>query len=142
MKRTWLSSIAIMASVLLALPAQAELVVIVNPKNPIATLSTEQVSQLFLGKSAAFPGGGAATPLNFSEGSALRDEFYTKVTDKSPGQVKAYWAKQMFSGKSSPPKELASTADVKKAVAADPAAIGYVEKSALDATVKSVLVVQ
>ena len=125
-----------------ALSAQAEFVVIVNPKNPAASMSAEQVSQVFLGRSTSFPGGGTAVPVDQKEGAALRDEFYTKVADKNPGQVKAFWAKQMFSGKGQPPKELASSADVKKAVAADPNAIGYIEKGALDGTVKSVLAVQ
>jgi ABC-type phosphate transport system substrate-binding protein len=125
-----------------ALSAQAELVVIVNPKNPAASMSAEQVSQVFLGRSTSFPGGGTATPVDQKEGAALRDEFYTKVADKNPGQVKAFWAKQMFSGKGQPPKEMASSADVKKAVAADPSAIGYIEKGALDGTVKSVLAIQ
>jgi len=125
-----------------ALSAQAEFVVIVNPKNPAASMSADQVSQLFLGRSTSFPGGGTAAPVDQKEGSALRDEFYTKVADKNPGQVKAFWAKQMFSGKGQPPKELGSSADVKKAVAADPNGIGYIEKGALDGTVKSVLAIQ
>jgi ABC-type phosphate transport system substrate-binding protein len=125
----------------LAIPAQAELVVIVNPKNPAASMSAEQVAQVFLGRSTSFPGGGAATALDQKEGAAVRDEFYTKVADKNPGQVKAFWAKQMFSGNGSPPRELGSSSDVKRAVASDPTAIGYVEKGALDSTVKSVLIV-
>src|SRR4029450_13853920 len=92
--KTFLMGLALAA---LALPAQAELVVIVNPKNPAASLSADQVAQVFLGRSNSFPGGGAATPVDQKEGTALRDEFYTRVTDKNPGQVKAYWAKQMFS---------------------------------------------
>ncbi|WP_308789184.1 hypothetical protein [Telluria antibiotica] len=36
------------------------------------------------------------------------------------------------------PKEVADSAAVKKAVAADPKAIGYIEKGALDASVKAV----
>jgi ABC-type phosphate transport system substrate-binding protein len=131
-----------MALAALVFPAHAELVVIVNPKNPATSLTADQVSQVFLGRSSSFPGGGAATPVDQKEGVALRDEFYTKVTDKSSGQVKAFWAKQMFSGKGQPPRELASSADVKRAVAADPSAIGYVEKSAVDSTVKGVLSVQ
>ena len=126
----------------LALPSAAELVVIVNPKNPAATLTADQVAQVFLGRSSSFPGGGAAVPLDQKEGAGVRDEFYSKVTDKNAGQVKAYWSKQMFSGKGSPPKELGSSADVKRAVAADPNAIGYVEKSAVDGSVKGVLSVQ
>ena len=126
----------------LASAARAEFVVIVNPKNPVASLSAEQVAQVFLGRSASFPGGGNATPIDQKEGVAVRDEFYTKVTDKNAGQVKAYWAKQMFSGKGQPPREAGTSADVKRAVAADPAAIGYVEKSAVDSTVKVILTVQ
>jgi len=125
----------------LAIPVRAELVVIVNPKNPAASMSAEQVAQVFLGRSTSFPGGGAATPLDQKEGVAVRDEFYTKVADKNPGQVKAYWAKQMFSGNGSPPRELGSSADVKRAVAADPSAIGYVEKGSVDSSVKGVLTV-
>jgi ABC-type phosphate transport system substrate-binding protein len=123
----------------LATPAFAELVVIVNAKNPTGAMTADQVAQIYLGRTASFPGGGAATPLDLKEGTPPRDDFYGKVADKNPGQVKAYWAKQMFSGKGSPPRELASSAEVKKAVAADPNAIGYIEKSALDGTVKSVL---
>ena len=126
----------------LAFPACAEFVVIVNPKNPVASLTAEQVASVFLGRSTSFPAGGNATPLDQKEGTPLRDEFYTKATDKNPGQVKAYWAKQMFSGKGSPPRELASSADVKHAVAGDVNAIGYIEKSAVDSTVKAVLTVQ
>jgi len=134
--------LAALALAALAVPACAEVVVIVNPKNPAASMSPEQVAQVFLGRSNSFPGGGgAATPLDQKEGAAVRDEFYAKVADKSAGQVKAYWAKQMFSGNGSPPRELGSSADVKRAVAADPTAIGYVEKSALDSTVKGVLTV-
>jgi ABC-type phosphate transport system substrate-binding protein len=123
----------------LAIPVRAELVVIVNPKNPAASMSAEQVAQVFLGRSNSFPGGAAATPLDQKEGAPVRDEFYTKVTDKNPGQVKAFWAKQMFSGNGSPPRELGSSAEVKRAVAADPTAIGYVEKGAVDSSVKGVL---
>ena len=123
----------------IAIPASAELVVIVNPKNPAASMTADQVAQVFLGRTSSFPGGGAATPVDQKEGAAVRDEFYTKVADKNPGQVKAYWSKQMFSGKGSPPKELGSSAEVKRAVAADPGAIGYVEKAAVDGTVKGVL---
>src|SRR5271154_1172102 len=103
----------------LAFPACAELVVVVNPKNPVASMTADQVSQVFLGRSSSFPAGGNATPVDQKEGTPLRDEFYPKVADKNPGQVKAYWAKQMFSGKGSPPRELGSSADVKHAVASD-----------------------
>jgi ABC-type phosphate transport system substrate-binding protein len=44
----------------------------------------------------------------------------------------------VFTGKATMPKEAGSSADVKKAIAGNPKAIGYIEKSAVDSTVKVV----
>jgi ABC-type phosphate transport system substrate-binding protein len=82
------------------------------------------------------------TPVDQSESAAVRTEFYKKVTDKDPSQVKSLWSKLVFTGKASMPKEVADSAAVKKAVAADPKAIGYIEKSAVDASVKAVYTAQ
>src|SRR5476649_916874 len=111
-----------------------EIVVIVNPKNPATRMFGEQAAQFFLGKSTLF------TPIEHTDGP-LRNEFYKKVLDKDSTQVKAIWSKLVFTGKASAPKELGSSADVKKAVAADPQAIGYIEKSQVDDTVKVILTV-
>jgi len=112
----------------------AEIVVIVSPKNPATRMFGEQAAQFFLGKSTLF------TPIEHTDGP-LRNEFYKKVLDKDSTQVKAIWSKLVFTGKASAPKELGSSADVKKAVAADPQAIGYIEKSQVDDTVKVILTV-
>jgi ABC-type phosphate transport system substrate-binding protein len=112
-----------------------EMVVVVNPKNPATRMFGEQAAQFFVGKSTMF------TPVDQSDGSAIREEFYKKVVGKDPSSVKAIWSKLVFTGKGSMPIELRSTAEVKKAVAADPSAIGYIEKSAVDDTVKVVFTV-
>jgi len=124
------------AIVSLALPAMAEVVVIVNPKAADAPSSKEQVAQVFLGKSSAF------TPVDQAENGAIRNEFYKKVTDRDASQVKSVWSKLVFTGKATMPKEVGDSAAVKKAVAADPKAIGYIEKSAVDASVKAVYTAQ
>ena len=69
----------------------------------------------------------------------MRDAFYTKVTSKSAAQVKAAWSRLVFSGKATPPKEVGSSAEVKKLVASNQNAVGYIEKSAVDASVKVLL---
>lgn len=119
-----------------ALPAlAADIVVIVNPKNPATRMFSEQAAQFFLGKSTLF------TPIEHTEG-ALRNEFSQKVLGKDSAQVKAQWSKLVFTGKGTAPKEFSSNAEVKKAVAADVQAIGYIEKSAVDDSVKVILTVQ
>ena len=120
------------AALATAVPALAEVVVVVNPKAAEASMTKEQVAQFFLGKSTAM------TPIDQPEDAPVRAEFYKKVTDKDASQAKALWSKLVFTGKASMPKEVANSAAVKSAVAANPKAIGYMEKSAVDATVKVV----
>ena len=118
------------AALFLALPAMAEVVVVVNPKAAEASMTKDQVAQFFLGKSSAM------SPIDQPESAPARAEFYKKVTDKDASQVKALWSKLVFTGKATMPKEAADSAAVKKMVASDPKAIGYIEKSAVDASVK------
>ena len=118
--------------------ASAEVVLIVSARNPCGTLSAAQVSDIFLGNSTSFPAGAAATPVDQTDGSPLRDEFYRKALGKSPAQVKAYWSKVIFTGKGRPPREAGDSAAVRKQVADSGSAIGYVERSAVDASVKVV----
>jgi len=133
-KITALLAVALAAA---ALPASAETVVIVSAKNPASRMFSEQAAQFFLGKSTMF------TPIDQAEGSAIRNDFYKKVADKDAGQVKALWSKLVFTGKATAePKEFKSNAEVKKAVADDPKAIGYIDKSAVDDSVKVILTLQ
>jgi ABC-type phosphate transport system substrate-binding protein len=124
---------AVLGALISASAAQAELVVVVNPANAAASMTAEQVADVFLGKSTSL------TPVDQANSSASRGQFYTKVTGKDAAQVKAIWARLIFTGKATPPKEVGTGADVKKAVASDPKAIGYIDKSEADGSVKTVL---
>lgn len=116
-----------------------ELVVIVNPANAASAVTLDQVAQIYLGKTNSLPSGGTANAVDLAEGSPVRDGFYMKVASKSPAQVKAVWARLVFSGQNTPPKTLATATEVKKYVAANANAIGYIEKPAADSSVKIVL---
>ena len=118
---------------------RADVVVIVSAKSPITALTKDQVSDLFLGKVATFPDGGQAVPIEQPDSVAAHDEFHSKVTGKTNVQIKSHWSRMVFTGKGSPPKEVPNSSEVKKLVAANPNMIGYVEKSALDGSVKAVL---
>lgn len=123
----------------LAAHANAEMVVIVNPKNPAVSMTAAQVAALYLGNATTFPGGGAVALSDQPESTGIRGDFYQKATGRSVAQVKATWARITFTGRGTPPKELKTDADVKAFVAADLKAIGYVDASAVDASVRAVL---
>jgi ABC-type phosphate transport system substrate-binding protein len=122
-----------------AASAHADVVVVVSAKSSIKSLTAEQVTKIFLGKVVTFPDGKTALPIDQPEGNAVRDEFYTKVAHKSPSQLTAYWAKIIFTGDGRPPKRLADNLAVRKAIASNPNAIGYIDKSAVNRSVRVVL---
>jgi ABC-type phosphate transport system substrate-binding protein len=127
-----LIAILFAASAIVPAAAMAEVVVVVGAKAAESSMTKEQVAQFFLGKSSSM------TPIDQADSSPVRAEFYKKVADKDAAQAKALWSKLVFTGKATMPKEVADSAAVKAAVAANPKAIGYIEKSAVDATVKVV----
>ncbi|MBI2733515.1 MAG: hypothetical protein HYX44_09525 [Aquabacterium sp.] len=137
-----LQAAAAVALLTLAQAASAQVAVIVNPKSPMASMTQEQAAAIFLGKTQTLPSGQTAVPADLPESDKAREIFYSKAAGKSPAQVKATWARLTFSGKATPPKEVPTAADVKKHVAANPDAIGYIEKSAVDSSVKVVLTVE
>lgn len=142
MKRTFHRAATVLAAAALLglhLGAQAGVAVVVGAKSPAAKLTADQVSALFLAKSPSLPGAGTAVLIDQAEGAAIRDTFYTKVTGKNAAQMKALWSRLVFSGSAQPPKAVGNGADVKKAVAANPDAIGYIDSAEVDASVKVVL---
>ena len=118
--------------------ASAEIVVVVSARSPCAALTPAQVSDIFLGNAGSCPGGGTLVPVDQGEGAA-REEFYGKATGKSPAQVKAHWSKIIFTGKGRPPKEGGDSQAVRKLVADGSGLIGYIDRGAVDASVKVVL---
>lgn len=128
-----------------ALPQQAsasDLVVIVSARSAAPMLRADQVAAIFLGQSAQMPDGASVAAIDQLVGSTTRDEFYTRVAAKSPALLKAYWSKMLFTGRGQPPREADSSAAVRKLVADTPGMIGYIERSALDASVRPVLVLR
>lgn len=123
--------IAVAALAALSLAAHADIVVIGNPA--AAPLTKEQVADLFLGKNQSL------TPIDQPDSSPIYANFYKKATGRDVAQVKSTWSRLVFTGKGEAPKQLPDAAAVKKAVAADPKAVGYIDKSAVDGSVKTLL---
>lgn len=118
-----------------------ELVVIVSARSPVEALRPDQVAAIFLGQSPRFPDGSVAAAIDQPIGSSQRDDFYQRLTGKTRALLKAHWSKMVFTGRGQPPRELAGNAAVRQAVAADPGAIAYIDREALDPSVRQVLLV-
>jgi hypothetical protein len=111
-------------------------VIVVSPRNPLSALRYELEEALIMAQTYRVPDGAEAEALDLPPGIALRDAFYRRVADRSPALMKAYWSKMVFTGRGQPPRELHNSAAVRRMVADNPAMIGYIDRAALDASVK------
>ncbi|WP_130848265.1 phosphate ABC transporter substrate-binding protein [Intestinimonas timonensis] len=109
--------------------AKDGIAIIVNPENPVADLSIEQIAQIFTGEITNWSdlGGndGQIVPIGREAGSGTRDGFES-IT--GTGDACVYQ------------NELTSTGEVIANVASNPNAIGYASLSAVDDTVKALTV--
>jgi len=136
---------AIVLPVILLFFAQAslaEVVVIAGKSFPLAELTVDKARDIFLGKIDALSGGIRLRPQDLPRKNHMRDEFYTKVVGKNEKQLRAYWRKAVFSERATPPTELENEAAVKEWVSSKSGAIGYVDRSAVDGSVKVLLRVE
>lgn len=137
--RNWLAPQLVLALSMYAACACADVVVVVSAKSAVTRLTAGQVTNIFLGKTDTFPNGGHAVPYDQIEGSPIRNEFYSRIANKSSAQMSAYWTKIIFTGNGYPPAQQGDSAGVKKAVADNPNAIGYIDRSLVDSSIRIVL---
>lgn len=119
--------------------AQSTLAVVVNKDVPIEKVDAGQATQLFLRQVTTWSDGVRVQPVDLTQGNPLRAEFYSRITGRSPGQLRAYWARQAFTGMGVPLREVATVEDVSRFILSTPGAIGYVERRNIDTGLKIVL---
>ena len=113
------------------------LAVIVHPKRS-AELSREEVTQIYLRRKRFWSDGSVIVPLNLPSQDQLRTYFSRLVLNPAEPRLADYWNRQYFYG-ILPPATLASTEAVRRYVASDPNAIGYVPISEVDGSVRVIL---
>lgn len=115
--------------------ANAEVVLVVAKDSPIENLSRHEVNDIFMGTATRLPRVGKVTPLDRSE-DRLRADFYQSYIGKDLAQVKAHWAKFIFTGRGYPPKTVTSIEELKQVLQKNPNAIGYVTPDKVDDSMK------
>lgn len=102
-------------------PAIASSIAIIVPANSsIDHISTTDAANLFLG--LADPG--QLTPLDRDE-IELRKQFYQAVSGLSLASIRAHWAKQVFTGRARPPRQV-NLDDLMNKMDEQPFAISYI----------------
>jgi len=120
--------------------AQNGVKVIVNDNNDISTISSEQLSRLFLKKTTKWDNGTKVSPVDLAANSDVRETFTNSIHGKSISAINAYWQKKIFTGKGVPPVELQSEKEIIDFVRSNPGAVGYVSAGTNTAGVKTITV--
>lgn len=131
--KTFFSTILLVTS----FASAAETSVIVNQANS-DSFDEQAIKRIYLGKIKAFASGEKITVFTLDDNAPETEKFHESALNKSNSQFKAYWSKLAFTGKGTPPTEVASSAEMISAIAADTTAIGFVDSSAVTADVKVV----
>ena len=143
--RSRLLGVSLAAGICLALaPAAAQdegrVAVIVHPERR-AELSLDDLAQIYLRRRQHWDDGEIIVPLNLASGTALRAQFSQRVLRQTEARLADYWNRRYFDGLM-PPATLASSAAVRRYVATDPRAIGYVPAAEADRSVRVILVLE
>jgi ABC-type phosphate transport system substrate-binding protein len=106
--------------------AKADIFVVVNTANPVRTLSTREVADLYLGRSRTYPNGLPAQIIDQPNARSEREQFFRLLVNMPLAQVNAYWARLTFTGRQSPPEIRTDDQAVLADVSRSAQAIGYV----------------
>ena len=116
---------------------ESRVAVIVHPERR-TELSPDEVAQIYLRRKRFWDDGTAIVPLNLPAQVPLRVRFSQLVLNQTGPRLADYWNRLYFDG-ILPPATLASTEAVRRYVASDPNAIGYVPVSEVDSSVRVIL---
>ncbi len=140
LRKVWRWSWALAICLAFVGPAGAQvdrsLRVVVSKENKLASLNTDDLTRIFLGKKTLWDSGTRIVPAMPEEESAAGEAFLSGTLKKSVSQFRAYWKRLLFSGGGAVPKVFRNSDQLLDFVARQPGAIGIVEASAVDDRVR------
>jgi hypothetical protein len=124
-------------------PARADVYVVVPTGSGVKAMSQKELTDLYMGRTRAFPDGNFALPFDLPRENPARGAFYLALTGMGPAQINSYWSRLMFSGQTMPPQPLPSEAAMADLVRRNPSAVGYLtQEPAADKGLRVVLVLK
>jgi hypothetical protein len=118
--------------------AGTRLAVIVNVKNSIKTLATDELEAIFKALRRNWPGGQRIQPFNLPPRHALRIAFDRTALHMEVDAVARYWIDQRIRGGQQPPTQVPDSKLMLRVVSSLSGAVGYVPTNEVSGGVKIV----
>jgi ABC-type phosphate transport system substrate-binding protein len=135
MKKLSLVFLLLVAALLVATRAQAQVIVIANSSVKATEVSKSDLRDVFTGAATELKDGSRVVPILLKAGTA-HEEFLQAYIGKNDTAYRAGWRSLVFSGQATMPKSLDGDAAVVEFVAHNAGAIGYISKGSAHEGVK------
>ncbi|HEV8400906.1 MAG TPA: hypothetical protein VGQ18_13830 [Gemmatimonadales bacterium] len=120
------SAVLVLCAAPLAAQQEVSYRVVVHVTNPVARLTRDQTSQIFLRKVTLWDNREPVLPVDQAADSPVRRAFTKQVHRRTIASVQTYWQQQTFAGRGVAPPERASDAEVLMYLRQFHNGIGYV----------------
>lgn len=134
-RRHWLIAALLACSMPRPSLADDPVVIIVNKENT-NPIDREFVVRVYTGAIRGWPDGSPVFALDQPEESEARQVFSAMVLGRSVANMRAIWSQNIFTGRGMPPKVTGADAEMKRLVATNRNAIGYIRASQVDASIR------
>ncbi|ATH79121.1 MULTISPECIES: hypothetical protein [Halomonadaceae] len=118
----------------------ADLLVVVAAEATLDRIQRQELKDLYLESRSPLRGQAHMVPIDQSERTPEHSEFYRRYIEKTPAQLRAHWARLIFTGRGQPPLTLPDSQAVVDRLIGDPRALGYIDARFLDERLKVVTV--
>ncbi|MBR7799093.1 hypothetical protein [Undibacterium fentianense] len=118
--------------------ATGDFVVIANLQAEVDKMSKDEVINVYMGRNRRLPSGIKALPIDLENPLAEKANFYNFMVNKELAEISSYWARLMFSGQGSPPRQVMSVEQALEIVINEKGAIAYIDRRKIDKRVKIV----
>jgi len=104
-----------------------DVVLVANKDVRISAIRAADLRAIFIGEKTRFSDGSHAVPVTL-KGGAVHEVFLRNHLGESPGDFRAQWRKEVFTGQGAMPRAFDSESALIEYVAATPGAVGYVSR--------------
>ncbi len=115
-------------------PDPDRLVLVAHPSFS-GNVSADTLYRLYMGKLSQLPDGSPVTPLVAPREAKRFSVFCQEFLGRSSRQLRAHWARLLFTGKGRLPEEVHDSDVMKHRIASEPGYIGYLPMSYVDDSV-------
>lgn len=138
-KQTWMLLLLLACtSYSSVLKASNDFVVVANHHAGIDKMSKDEVINVYMGRNRKLASGVNAQPIDLENPLAEKENFYSVMVNKELPEISSYWARLMFSGQGSPPRQVMTTEQALELVSSVKGAIAYIDRKKIDKRVKIV----